>query len=220
MTKQKDLKRLVRTRMQKTGESYTAARAHLTETETSPPVDLAALAGMSDDAVSKKTGKAWSAWVTWLDRKKASELSHKEIAKLVDAEFSFGGWWAQTVTVGYERIKGLRAMGQRRGGGYDVNKSKTVAVPIGALYRAFATKPGRAKWLTLDLKVSSSSRDKSVRFAADDGTRVDAYFWVKGPSKSQVQLQHRNLPDPKTADRVRTLWTERLTELARQLTAR
>ena len=62
MPKQKDLKRLARSRMRKTGESYTTARAHLVEKkkrqEEAPPrvEDYAALAGMSDEAVKKKTG--------------------------------------------------------------------------------------------------------------------------------------------------------------------
>lgn len=223
MTKQKDLKRLVRARMRKTGESYTAARAHLTretDRQERPPADLAQLAGLSDAAVTKATGKAWGAWVAWLDGQGAADLTHKEIAKRVDAAFPIGGWWAQSVTVGYERIKGLRAKGERRGGGFDVNKSKTIGVPVDVLYRAFAIKTARAKWLPLDrldLKVTTSSRDKSVRFALADGTRVDVYFWVKGPAKSQVQLQHRKLADAKTADEVRAFWTERLAELARQL---
>ena len=51
------------------------------------------------------------------------------------------------VTVGYERIRGLREKGQRRGGGYDVNKSKTVHVPIHKLYLAFSTKRTRSRWL-------------------------------------------------------------------------
>jgi len=64
----KDLKRLIRARMAKTGESYTAARAVLTERrERAQAADYAATAGMSDAAVAKKTGKDWRGWVDLLD---------------------------------------------------------------------------------------------------------------------------------------------------------
>ena len=54
-------------------------------------------------------------------------------------------WWTQMVTVGYERIKGLRARGQRRDGSYEATKSKVFAVPLGRLYRAFADKRTRSR---------------------------------------------------------------------------
>lgn len=44
MPKQKDLKRVIRSRMQKTGESYTAARAQLLR-KREPATDYAAKAG-------------------------------------------------------------------------------------------------------------------------------------------------------------------------------
>jgi len=71
MPKQKDLKRIVRSRMEKTGESYTAARLQLTrkkDAETrgrgdagsKAAIDYAALAGMSDAAIQKNTRKNWA----------------------------------------------------------------------------------------------------------------------------------------------------------------
>ena len=58
MTQQKNFKRVVRARMQKTGESYTAARLHLVKKETpavAPPPDYAALAKLSDESVKNAT---------------------------------------------------------------------------------------------------------------------------------------------------------------------
>src|SRR3989454_8589419 len=61
MPTNKDFKRLVRARMQKTGEAYTAARAHLLQKQQeSRPVDYARLAGMMSDAALKaRTGCTW-----------------------------------------------------------------------------------------------------------------------------------------------------------------
>jgi len=118
MPANKDFKRLVRGRMQKTGESYTTARAHLLSRRKPPATrvatpDYATLAGRSDTALKAATGCTWERWVKALDHVEAHAWSHREIAKHVRERYKVSAWWAQTVTVGYERIKGLRAIGQR-----------------------------------------------------------------------------------------------------------
>src|SRR5262245_49221569 len=127
MPAQKDFKRLVRARMQKTGESYTAARLQLIKRPNLEPriaaPDYAVLAGMSDTAITAKTGRSWADWVSVLDRERAAEKPHREIARFV-ASLGTPDWWTQTVTVGYERIKGLREKGQRSDGGYEASKSR------------------------------------------------------------------------------------------------
>ncbi len=148
MPRDKDLKRLVRTRMQKTGEAYTAARAQILskprrKTSPAPKLDYAELAGTSDATIKQKTGCTWERWVKALDHHGAAKLSHRDIARLVNTTYKIDGWWSQTVTVGYERIKGLRVKGQRRDGSYEVNKSRTFGVPVAALYDAWA-EPRRA----------------------------------------------------------------------------
>src|SRR6266702_905110 len=70
MPTNKDFKRPGRARMRKTGEAYTAARAHLLhKKQESRPVDYDRLAGMmSDTALKAKTGCTWERWVKALDR--------------------------------------------------------------------------------------------------------------------------------------------------------
>lgn len=123
MPKQKDLKRLARTRMDKTGESYTAARARLLAKKdrraappAADPATYPTLAGMSDATIEKRTGRDWRGWVETLDAAGAAAWPHGEIAAHVHEKLGIPGWWSQTVAVGYERIKGLREIGQRRGG--------------------------------------------------------------------------------------------------------
>ena len=101
-------------------------------------MDYAALAGMSDEKVKAKTGCTWERWVYALDRHGAEQMSHRDIAALVNEKYKIDGWWSQTVTVGYERIKGLRARGQRRDGTYEATKSRTFNVPVTTLFDAWA----------------------------------------------------------------------------------
>jgi hypothetical protein len=216
MPTDKDFKRLVRGRMQKTGESYTTARAHLrkqkpTAAVVRPPADYPKLAGRSDALLKEKTGCTWERWVKALDRAKAYTWPHREIAKFVMEKYKIPGWWAQTVTVGYERIKGLRAVGQRRDGSFEANKSKTFAVPLTELYRAFHDARTRARWLPgVDLTVRTATRERSIRITWPDRTSVVVGFERKGPRKSLVAVQHGKLADRDSATRMKEYWAERL----------
>src|ERR1051325_3590682 len=106
MPKQKDLKRVVRTRRRKTGESYTSARVHVLGkrdgaakkpaaavkkaapakarvTRAAKPspkakTDYAGLAGVSDEAMAAKTGGPWEKWVNHLDSFGAPDKPHRE----------------------------------------------------------------------------------------------------------------------------------------------
>jgi len=222
MPKDKDLKRLIRARMDKTGEAYTAARAHLLARRSPPEADYASIAGMSDAAVEDKTGKEWRGWVRVLDDIEAITLTHRDIARYVLENFDVSMWWAQSITGGYERIRGLRAKGQRREDGkpglYEISKSKTFPVDVATLYRAFSTKRVRLQWLPEpDLTVRSSRKDRSMRVVWPDGTQVNAHFIDKGPEKSAVQVMHTKLPTAEAGEALRTFWGERLAELGARL---
>jgi len=220
----KDLKRLIRTRMQKTGEAYTAARVQILNHQPrrsarrpTPPAaapEYARLAGMSDEAVKAKTGCTWERWVYALDRRGAADMSHRDIARLVHEKYKVGAWWTQMVTVGYERIKGLRVIGQRREGTYEASRSRTLPVPLARLYRAFADGRLRKRWLADGLTVRTANAETSMRLGWGDGTIVQVYFTPKGDGKSQVALQHIKLPDRAATDRMKGFWGERLDVLA------
>ena len=216
MPRQKDLKRVVRARMQKTGESYTTARLHLVKKNAEPEPDYAALADMSDESIQKNTGRSWREWVTLLDGEKSTEKPHREIAQYVSS-LGIPGWWSQAVTVGYERIRGLRAIGQRRGGHYEASKSRTFAVPVAKLYKAFSTARLRKQWLPDEITVRRATANKGMRIVMADDTPVEVYFIEKGTAKSAVAIAHSKLPDKATADKMKVWWGERFNALAEVL---
>jgi hypothetical protein len=220
MPTNKDFKRLVRGRMQKTGEGYTTARAHLLKLPPKPApaapaaADYARLAGKSDAILKEKTGCTWERWVRSLDAHKAYTWPHREIAKYVAEKYKVPGWWAQTVTVGYERIKGLRAVGQRRDGLFEASKSRTFAVPVARLYRAFHDRSIRDRWLPgVDLTVRGATREKSMRITWPDRTSVMVWFERKGAGKSVVALAHGKLPDRAAVTLAKEYWGDRLDAL-------
>ena len=232
MPHNKDLKRLVRARMRKTGEAYTTARTHLLKTprgktvsETvlaaAKKVDYAALAGTSDATIKAKTGCTWERWVRALDYHGAKEMPHPDIAALVNEKYKIDGWWSQTVTVGYERIKGLRARGQRRDGTYEASKSRTFNVPVKSLFDAWANANVRRRWLNgASVKVRTATAPKSMRLDWADRSIIAVGFAAKGKSKSMVAVQHTKLPDRATADRLKEYWSGRLDTLGEVLSER
>ena len=208
MPKQKDLKRLVRSRMKKTGESYTAARAQLMKKSEPALSDSnhGEVAGISDASVSKRTGRTWAQWVGVLDRAGAARKPHREIARYVSS-LGTPSWWSQMVTVGYERIRGLRDRGQRRGGGYGASKSRTFPVSVDTLFGAFANARQRRRWLPVQITVRSATPHKRMRVIWDDDTAVVFEFTSKGGAKSAVAVGHLNLPDKSAADALKKVWS-------------
>jgi len=216
MPKQKDLKRIIRSRMKKTGEAYTAARAQILKKTEPPRADYAKTAGMSDESVRKRTGRTWAEWVGLLDRAGAAEKPHREIARYVSS-LGTPDWWSQMVTVGYERIRGLRERGQRRGGGYDASKSRTFPVPVGDLFEAFANERRRRRWLPVKIAVRSATAGKRMRATWDDGTVVVFEFTAKGSAKSAVAVGHLKLPDRRAVDAAKKAWSAHFDRLGRLL---
>src|SRR6185503_18256288 len=95
MPTNRDFKRLVRARMEKTGEAYTTARAQLLQKNSGPPsrkapkpaaapsVSYANLGGKSDAVIKTNTGHTWEEWVQILDHVNAHEWAHGRIAEFV-----------------------------------------------------------------------------------------------------------------------------------------
>jgi hypothetical protein len=244
MTKQKSFKGRVRARMDKTSESYTTARRQLlakagaptTPEPDAPPVGVSAAEAStatppmdppgarrpySDEVIRANTGRGWDEWFALLDGWGAAERSHTEIARWVASEHQVGGWWAQGVTVAYEQARGLRAPGQRRGGLFEANATKTVAVPVDRLYAAFADPALRERWLPgATLEPRTARAGKSIRADWEDGsTRLVIGFTARGDAKSQVALVHERIPDAATAEKLKTFWRERVAVLKQVLEA-
>jgi hypothetical protein len=210
MTRQRSFKRIVRARMQKTGESYTSARAALLAAQEPTPSAPRVLV-TSEEAIRRRTGRGWEEWFDLLDDRGALERSHREIARWVAEQLGIEplAWNAQAVAHSYERARGLRAAGERPDG-FAITAQKTVAVPVDRLYDAFLDDAVRARWLPeADLRLRTASRPRSARFDWGDGdTRVHVTFIAKGEAKSTAALQHERLADAQEAERMKAFWRD------------
>jgi len=215
VTEQKSFKRLVRMRMAKTGESYTAARAMLLRAEPAGSTDMPTLK-TSDEKIRQRTGRGWEEWFGLLDEWGAAQRPHREIARWLAEQQGLHplAWNVQAIVASYELTRGLREVGEKDDG-FAITASRTVAVPVERLYDAVVSETARAGWLPdARLTERTATRPKSARFDWNGGdTRVHVTFLPSREAKSRVALEHRRLPDAGEADRMKTYWRQRLSAL-------
>lgn len=216
MTTNKAAKRAIRSRMAKTGERYTTARHYQLDLHRAAPAaptlpPRVAEPGMSDEAIQRGSGHTWDEWFTILDAWQGTTKGHAEIARYVAEEHNVGGWWAQGVTVGYERARGLRAINQRSDG-FTTNASRTYPASVERLFDAVVEQPSEL------LTVRSARKPRSARFdVRENNSRVTANFIARGPEKSTVQLQQLGLPNSESIAIWRAHLRTFLDDVARQL---
>ncbi len=176
------------------------------------------VAGISDDAVASATGKNWKQWLSVLDKAGARNMTHKEIVAIVHDRYGIGPWWQQMVTVGYEQGRGLRQKHETTEG-YKISRSKTVAVPIATLYKAWSDTRTRGRWLDEGpLVVRKATPNKSMRITwYDKKTGVEVNFYAKGNAKAQVAVEHNKLPDAKRCEQMKKYWGKTLDRLKKTL---
>ena len=225
MTENKSLKRRVRERMSKTGERYTAARRQVLDkaptdtprdmpTTTRPPTDTPT----ADEPLHGKTDRTWSQWVAQLDEWGAREKSHTEIARWLNRDLGVDGWWAQDITVRYEKHIGRRVLGQR-GTTFSATGSKTINVPAAVARDAWTDESVRARWLPgVELRPRPNRVPIVARFDAAEG-RLVVSFDARSDSKVSVAIEHEKLPDAEAAAKWSAFWRERLAALKRELEA-
>ena len=215
MTTQKSFKRRVRDRMATTGESYTAARRQLIASGHQPdPGTPTYETVVSDEKMVEATGKSHEEWFTILDAWGGTDHDHTEIARHVIDELGVPGWWGQSITVSYERARGLRAVGQMKDG-WTINASRTINAAVGELFDAFEDLDVRRRWLPdAELSTRTATRPKSARYDWEDGsTRVVVAFEAKGSQRATVYVSHERLPDADTAEAMKAYWRSALVEL-------
>jgi uncharacterized protein YndB with AHSA1/START domain len=179
------------------------------------------VAGISDAAVRKATGKGWAGWFTLLDKAGASQMSHKGIVAVLHDRHGVGRWWQQMVTVAYEQARGLREKHQKPDG-YEISGNKTVAVPLATLFEAWLDTRIRSRWLSDSrFAIRKATPNKSLRITwVDSATHLDVNFYPKGERRSQVSLNHGKLRSAAQAARMKKYWAGELEKLKALLESR
>ncbi len=166
---------------------------------------------MSDAAVRTATGRGWDEWCDLIDAWPDHTGEHAATASLLEDQYGLEGWWAQSVTVGYERITGRRQRHERPDGTFTASKSRTVTVDAEALRELLLDDGGRADLFPgLATELRSRPTSKNVRIAMGSGS-AEVSLEPTGDGRVKVTVQHDRLPSADDVDRWKRYWEAWLT---------
>lgn len=195
MTRQETFKRRIRRRMEKTGERYGAARRVLIEHASAPePKQWASEPEMADVTLREATGRGWDEWCSILDAWPGHKDGHTAIATYLREKHAVEGWWAQTITVGYERITGLRLPHQQPDGTFTAGKSRTVTVDIALIREMLLDDEARSDLFPgLETELRSRPTSKVLRIGIGPGTAQIALD-PQDDDRVKITIAHDRLP--------------------------
>jgi hypothetical protein len=250
MTRAHALKKVIRARAAKTGERYTTARRHVLKDlqQRNPPAArpksttaTRTAAGSAKGSVSEaksleKTGHGLDHWFEVLDRFGAVEKGHTAAARHLYEAHHVDGWYAQGITVAYERARGVRALNQRCDGEFEVSVSKVVAADTRDVIKAFTQTRRRRRWVegvdaglvrALAAAVDNPASkgfvirpDGQGRYRYKwDGTTVQVYLLPKPGDKVSVVVTNTKLSGASMVEERRKQWRIALGAIATLLAA-
>ncbi len=235
MTQAKKLKKKIRARAARTGESYSAARRHVTAARAkrrsaasppAPPKPDLARGAVSAAKVLERTGRPLDHWFAVLDAFDAKAKGHTASARHLSEDHGVDGWYSQGITVSWERLRGVRAVNQRADGHYEVSVTKVVDVPPAAVADAFNQPALRRRWLAgqeaaiLDgleaspkpMRVVKDGKAARLRFKAGVHT-VAVSVDAKPNGRATVAAQVMKLAKPEDVETRRGAWRAALESL-------
>ncbi len=173
---------------------------------------------IDDNKVKIKTEKKWNDWFLVLDDIGATEMNHKDIANYLNQNQGVSPWWTQTITVTYERERGLRKMYQRSDGSYYITVSKIINKPLTLVYSYWIDEKLRNRWLSeknTTMSIQNSTQNKYLKiiwYDKDKSTVVSVNFFDKGKDKTQVMIEHTKL-DKNRIEEMKLYWKTCLSKL-------
>ena len=248
MTRARALKHAIRTRAAKTGERYTTARRHvLNNLKLVPPADAAPAresktattaarktsrreSPISEAKFIEKTGHGFDHWFAVLDRFGGVQKGHTASARHLYADHGVDGWYAQGITVAYERARGVRVANQRCDGAFEVSVSKTIAGDAKTIISALTDPRRRAHLAASDktllpalVRALDAPKSKGVVVRPDGlgryrynwgDTTVQFYMVPKPGNKVSVVVTNMKLAGADLVEQRRGVWREMLNSLA------
>jgi hypothetical protein len=168
----------------------------------------------SDDAVRNATGHGWDAG--------ADRMDHKAIALWLQDEHDVPGWWAQSVTVEFERRIGRREPGQTQQGDYQVSVSRTVPSSLDGALDAWTRHVAGADGFDgvrfeREARVSRTAKWRYWRAGLADGSRISIVVGEKDDSRVVVTASHEKIPDAEAKEKWRGHWKKEMTAFTKAL---
>lgn len=173
----------------------------------------------SDASILESTGHSWDEWADLIDAGPGRDAGHTAIAAWVHTEHGVPGWWAQGVTVGYERIVGLRLPGQMHDGSYSISRSRVLGLDRDLVRELLLDPATRADLFPgFDTELRSAPTSKALRFGfLRDGVLIGALLISMDPlpdGRIRLGVMHDKLATFAEGTRWKAFWTEWLDAMA------
>lgn len=177
---------------------------------------------ISEEAVVKATGRVWDEWMALLEQCDAAKLNHTQIAALLQEEYEVTAWWAQTITVEYERMIGRREVGQNCTGTYQAGASKTLPGTMGTIYKAWLDyMKGKESLNDVPYEqaptTSETEKWRYWRVALADGSKPVITITQKATGKVHLAVNHDKLNDTDAVAAWKTYWKGCFKDFAEQM---
>jgi hypothetical protein len=196
------------------------------------PAAVTSKGGLSDARSREKTGHGLDHWFAVLDRFGAVEKGHTASARHLYDTHGVDGWYAQGITVAYERARGVRGVNQRCDGEYEVSASKVIAADAATIIAAISEPRRRRQWtsgvdgdLVRGLAAALDGKGAKGFVVRPDGlgrfrykwgdSTVQFYLTPKPGHKVSVVVSNMKLPSAAHVEARRTMWRGVLAAVAK-----
>ncbi|HKY35235.1 MAG TPA: hypothetical protein VJN18_04795 [Polyangiaceae bacterium] len=167
-------------------------------------------AGVSTDAVARRTGKSWDDWFNVLDSAGAATLDQRGVIAILAQKHGIGPWWQQMIAVGYESVRG-KSDKPPASDGFRINSSCTLDAPLPRVFRLWNDAGERARWLADDrFVVRGATADKSIRARWGKGTSHVAVSFSEKSGRTEVSVEHHQIESSAAAEQMKAYWAKKL----------
>ena len=197
---------------------------------------------MNSESILRATGRKPEQWYNLIQDAGLSESSHKEIAEYLSGFPEVSFWWAQTLTVEYEKHIGRRVLGQTAGGNFQIGVSRTLNVPLAELWEFLESSEGISLLLG---EGTGADGFESLQSGSDRGIEAETTTYhhashvrmrfrppgwkehsilqvrvrQKGPEKTVITFHQEKLPHEESREEMKNRWKEAAARIALRLKA-
>lgn len=173
--------------------------------------------GVSEESIRENTGRGWTEWRELIDAMPDDQKDHPSVASWLASEHALDGWWAQAVTVGWERLSGRREKYQMADGTYRPSRTRVVRIDAAALRPALLNDQQRARLLDMDeTTLISSPKSKAIRVGLPQ-SRVQFDLNQQSDGRTKVTVTHWDLTDRSQVEPWQSHWSAWLQSLEQVL---
>lgn len=170
---------------------------------------------MNTRSIEKGTGVSWENWLAFLDKYK--NLEHPAMAKLINQHIiNHGksenpGWWAQSVTVEYEKHTGRRQAGVEKDGTRTFSVNRRRSGNIDAVFDEWCEHvKEKTSFNDVDFvgepRVTKTDNWRYYRIDLSDGTKVTLSVAIITDTTSALSLTHERIKSVQEMHEWKSYW--------------